>query len=400
MVKFKKKAIAILLTSTMLIGAINEVVLTTKDMKLVYAETKALSDAKAKISHLTKSIKGNYLGLKNQATWQLYIAEARKLIKKIPNSEKAQKDALTTEINRDEALVNALSRINHVEKSTTSKEKGGYGNYLGIKNTKTWNDYLRLAKIDLEKVDQNIFKNQYDELMDRMKTIEILIKGIEDAYLVEYNKVKALFDEAKKDNDLERVKETLKLSQTLGSCDQTNEIVLEMKDFLYQASGANNTEIVKIALKEEGYKEGKNNNTKYGIWFGENYEPWCAMFVTWSADSAGIPESVIPRTSDVIDFLTWSKAKGVFKEKGSYIPEAGDIFINKSNGASHTGIVVSSDKTYFYTIEGNYKNKVAKVKRSLKDPELTGFFTPNYSVRGKLMNIDIRNLEDDGGSTI
>ena len=54
-------------------------------------------------------------------------------------------------------------------------------------------------------------------------------------------------------------------------------------------------EIVEIALSQKGYKEGPNNDTKYGAWYGLNYNPWCAMFVSWCADQIGILNTLIPK---------------------------------------------------------------------------------------------------------
>lgn len=256
MAKIRKKAIASILAGTMLLGSISGLMV-TEGTKIVHAESKALSDAKAKISHLTKSLKENYLGLKNQATWQLYISQARTLIKNIPSSEKWAKDTLTAELDKDEALVNSLARINHVEKSIAPVESGGYGNYLGIKNAETWREYLELAVVDLEKVDKNIFKKQYDELINRMNVVDLTVKGIEDAYSVEYNKVKALFDEAKRiekedlDVSLAKAKEALDLSQILGSCTKTTEIVAEINKFLYATPR-------EMILTEKSYKVGKD----------------------------------------------------------------------------------------------------------------------------------------------
>lgn len=39
--------------------------------------------------------------------------------------------------------------------------------------------------------------------------------------------------------------------------------------------------IIATALAEVGYKEGKNNNNKYGAWFGMNNESWCCIFICW-----------------------------------------------------------------------------------------------------------------------
>ena len=53
--------------------------------------------------------------------------------------------------------------------------------------------------------------------------------------------------------------------------------------------------IVEIAQKEIGYKEGKNNDTKYGNWYGLPNQPWCAMFISWCANRSGIPTNIIPK---------------------------------------------------------------------------------------------------------
>ena len=38
-----------------------------------------------------------------------------------------------------------------------------------------------------------------------------------------------------------------------------------------------------------GYKESPagTNNNKYGVWYGVNYQPWCAMFCTWCFENEG-----------------------------------------------------------------------------------------------------------------
>lgn len=167
-----------------------------------------------------------------------------------------------------------------------------------------------------------------------------------------------------------------------------------------QASGGGYADIVNIALAEEGYAEGKNNNTKFGEWYGMNNQPWCAMFVSWCADKAGISKDIVPKCSAVSQFLDFYKGKGLFQSKGSYTPKAGDIFINKSNGASHTGLVVSSDESNFQTIEGNYNDKVAKANRSLSSSALTGFCTPQYPESSQTVSsVDFANAETDGGKT-
>ena len=144
--------------------------------------------------------------------------------------------------------------------------------------------------------------------------------------------------------------------------------------------------IVDIALSQEGTKEATgNNDVKYNDWYygrhvsGGSY-PWCAVFVSWCANQAGVPTSVIPKTASVSSLYSFFQGAGLFKAKGSgYVPKAGDILIQKSNGASHTGIVTGSSGGNFTTIEGNTSNGVFQRSYSLNDAKLTGFGTPNYS---------------------
>lgn len=142
--------------------------------------------------------------------------------------------------------------------------------------------------------------------------------------------------------------------------------------------------IIDIAKSEIGTSENPlgSSNVKYNTWYyghavsGVNY-PWCAVFISWCADQAGIPTNIIPRTASVSNLQTFFINQGLYKNKG-YNPNPGDIMIQKSNGASHTGIVIESNGATFSTIEGNTSNKVAKRSYSLNDNRLSGFGTPQY----------------------
>ncbi len=250
----RKKIICTCMTTTLILAAIAPVL--SDNVSIVYAaESKALRDAKAKISHLTNSLKTNYLGIKNQATWELYIKQARELIKKIPNSEKSQRNALTVEVNKDEALVNALSRINQVEKSITPKSEGGYGNYLGIKNAETWREYLRLAESDLEKVDKTIFQKQYDELIGRKNKVSEIVKKIEDEFQVEYDRVVKLYEEAKSNNDISKAKKALIEAEKLGTCDRSDALEKEIKKFISEDNSSNVIKNNEYVAKDEDGRE-------------------------------------------------------------------------------------------------------------------------------------------------
>ena len=64
----------------------------------------------------------------------------------------------------------------------------------------------------------------------------------------------------------------------------------------YTNTGNMRDDIIGVALTQVGYSEGSNNYTKYGVWYGLSNSPWCGMFVSWCANEAGIPNSVLKKT--------------------------------------------------------------------------------------------------------
>lgn len=138
--------------------------------------------------------------------------------------------------------------------------------------------------------------------------------------------------------------------------------------------------LLAIALAEEGYREWTDSNdTKYGEWNNCNYEAWCATFVSWCLNNAGVPKEICIRSISVRVYETTYRSKGQFMLKEEYQPKAGDLIIFSSAGASHIGIVVSSDSTTVYTIEGNTGNMVAQRSYPLMHKEITGYIIPDYN---------------------
>ena len=114
--------------------------------------------------------------------------------------------------------------------------------------------------------------------------------------------------------------------------------------------------IIAIATSQIGYQEGHNNDTKYGIAFGMNHQPWCHMFVWWCARQAGISSSVIPATAHCPSGLNWFRSYAIYHARGDgYTPQPGDIiyFTWRSGSVSHVGIVEKVVGNTVYTIEGN-----------------------------------------------
>ena len=98
--------------------------------------------------------------------------------------------------------------------------------------------------------------------------------------------------------------------------------------------------ILEIARGELGYKEGANNNTKYGAEYGLNYNPWCQMFVWWCANKAGISTDIIPKTASCPTAYRWFKGKNQVVSVSN--AKAGDIIFftwDNSDNADHVGIV-------------------------------------------------------------
>lgn len=121
---------------------------------------------------------------------------------------------------------------------------------------------------------------------------------------------------------------------------------------VYVNSGNYRADIIGVARTQVGYRETMENKTKYGAWYGLNYQPWCAMFVTWCARQAGIPKSVIANSAIAEPGPEYFNLD--YKDGKEYTPLPGDIFFTKT--FSHTGIVFHADGDYFYTLEGNTNN--------------------------------------------
>ncbi|OOB74989.1 hypothetical protein AXF41_13560, partial [Clostridium haemolyticum] len=124
---------------------------------------------------------------------------------------------------------------------------------------------------------------------------------------------------------------------------------------------------INIAETQLGITETGNNITKYGEWYGLNGNPWCAMFISWCANEAGILNRIVSKYASCATGAEWYRTKERYKTRESgYIPKTGDvIFFNRQGGIHHTGIVFNVNNEIVYTIEGNSSNGVRKRNYSL-----------------------------------
>ena len=139
---------------------------------------------------------------------------------------------------------------------------------------------------------------------------------------------------------------------------------------------------INFALNEVGYKEGINNDNKYGNYFGMNHEPWCCFFVSYCARMCNIPENIIP------NYAECGQGYNYFKNKNEIFnyAEPGDIVFFKPTipGAisSHTGIVVDVKDDYVITVEGNASSNTDGVYKLTYKENYTnflGFARPDYN---------------------
>ncbi len=156
-------------------------------------------------------------------------------------------------------------------------------------------------------------------------------------------------------------------------------------------TGNQREDIINVALSQLGYREGNstndysgaddgsyNNYTEYNYWYNKNVSsgmpvggsgaPWCATFVSWCAEQANIPSSIIRRSTRAghgascfnVNFYSGSSTLASSSDNDKYFqgynytPKKGDLFFTRS--WSHVGLVVSVSGSNVITIEGNTNN--------------------------------------------
>ena len=104
------------------------------------------------------------------------------------------------------------------------------------------------------------------------------------------------------------------------------------------------------AYVDQGYQEGTNNDTIFGKWYGLNFNPWCAMYVSKCFAEGGAIELIQAQTKE--GFASCDAGMKWFAKKNLLIPigqaEAGDIvFFQFDDDAQpdHVGIVKKNNTT-------------------------------------------------------
>lgn len=147
-----------------------------------------------------------------------------------------------------------------------------------------------------------------------------------------------------------------------------------------EEAGVTAADVIAAAKNEVGYLEKASNNnlndktanpstseansnyTKYNTVVGSIKQPWCAAFVCWCVNAAAGGDKELVKK--ILCGNMSASCQGLLNNlrganRTSKTPEPGDFIFFKykttrhNNETSHIGIVVTSDGTNVYTIEGN-----------------------------------------------
>ena len=142
--------------------------------------------------------------------------------------------------------------------------------------------------------------------------------------------------------------------------------------------------IVSVALSQVGNKGGQ----PYWSWYGfRTRVEWCACFVSWCADKAGLIEAgSIPKFSGCGDGVRWFKEHDQWLD-GKKAPASGMIiFFDWNNQGDsgpqdglpdHVGIVDKVENGVVYTIEGNSGDECKQRQYPVGYSEILGYGTYN-----------------------
>ena len=156
-------------------------------------------------------------------------------------------------------------------------------------------------------------------------------------------------------------------------------------------TGDMKTDIIAVAKSQVGYTEDETG-TIYGAWYkkqtNSSYDfttaPWCAMFISWCADKAGIGSDIIPTTSLSKYSASVFKNNGLWKDSKGYIPQIGDLIYfvyGDSDEINHMGLVIEVSDKKVTVCEGNKTSLNGGVGISsyvLDNPGIKGYATPKY----------------------
>lgn len=116
-------------------------------------------------------------------------------------------------------------------------------------------------------------------------------------------------------------------------------------------------------------------------------DEWCAGTVSAAAIATG-NTNVVPLEVSCHYMIEGAKAKGIWVENDSYVPQGGDIILydwqdsgigDNTGNPDHVGVVEYTSGGIIHVIEGNNGEKVARRELSVNGRYIRGFIVPKYS---------------------
>lgn len=134
-----------------------------------------------------------------------------------------------------------------------------------------------------------------------------------------------------------------------------------------------NRQLVNIAKSQLGNEGGE----KFWSWYGfTSRDEWCACFVSWCADQAGLIQSgAVPKFSLCTDGKNWFQNQGKWQGAGSMPSPGAIVFFDWEHDGTcdHVGIVERCDGTTVYTIEGNSGDAVKERSYAISSNSIMGY---------------------------
>ena len=117
-----------------------------------------------------------------------------------------------------------------------------------------------------------------------------------------------------------------------------------------ELAGSWSENLLTVAKSQIGYRESEKNcvlidgvlrgYTRYGDWYGNAYQSWDDVFVSFCLHYAGISETTVPYGSDTDEWLARLATLGLAADPGSCLPKAGDVvFFTGTGGRLRSAVV-------------------------------------------------------------
>ena len=255
---------------------------------------------------------------------------------------------------------------------------------LEIESTYTnWNEIIAVYSVEYSengKYNISVIDERNEKYIKEMFWKFNSIKYSAEKVTTEDGKYKTILKIKITSKSKEEVMKDLGFSQTEVA--SVKELLSDEYDSLWKnliyGSLNGNKQIVEIAKQQVGNVGGE----PYWRWYGFDHRiEWCAVFVSWAANQAGVLNDKIPKFAGVATGIEWFKSRGQWQERG-YSPRPGDIIFfdwEVDGKPNHVGIVEKTENGYIYTIEGNSTNDGCRAKKyAINSSVIFGFGLPAY----------------------